>query len=108
MCMFRRIQSGKVRVYEFVTIEQEDEELVLRIKHFNPGLIGWEEKDDSVAFTLVELNGEKAVFAKQGSPVPLWLVYRLESKDTLIAGFENENGASKPSEDVFEFRRRQS
>jgi hypothetical protein len=108
MCMFRWIQGEQVRFYEFVTIEQEAEALILRIKHFNPGLIGWEAKEASVAFTLVQLDEEKAAFIKQDAPEPLWLVYCLEGPDTLIAGFENESNATKPSDDVFVFKRRGS
>jgi hypothetical protein len=107
MCMFRWLQGAQVRFYEFVTIEQQAEGVVLRIKHFNPGLIGWEAKEDSIAFTLVQLDGEKAVFIKQDAPDPLWLVYRLEGNDILIACFENESGESKPSDDEFIFKRRQ-
>ncbi len=47
MCMFRWIHDNKVRFFELVTIEtDEDGQLRLRIKHFNPGLRGWEEKDE--------------------------------------------------------------
>jgi hypothetical protein len=106
MCMFRWIQGEQVRFYEFVIIEQEVEELILRIKHFNPGLIGWETKEESIAFTLVEMDEEKAVFIKQDAPDPLWLVYRLQNENTLIAGFENESEASKPSDEKFLFKRR--
>jgi len=107
MCMFRWIQGEQVRFYEFVTIEQEAEALILRIKHFNPRLIGWEAKEDSIAFTLVQLVGEKAVFCKQDAPDPFWLIYQLEGKDTLIAYFENDSGESKPAEDKFVFKRSQ-
>ncbi len=107
MCMFRWIQGDQVRFYEFVTIEQEAEKVVLRIKHFNPGLIGWEEKEDSIAFTLVQLDGETAVFIKQNSPDAVWMVYQQVNNDTLIASFESEGEGAKPAEDAFIFKRRQ-
>lgn len=108
MCMFRWIQEDQVRFYEFVTIEQETKEVVLRIKHFNPGLIGWEAQKDSIAFMLVQLEEEKAVFIKQDALDALWLVYRLVDKDTLIACFESESGVSKPAEEEFRFERRKN
>jgi len=37
--VFRWIPGDQVHFYEFVTIEQEAEEWVLRIRYFNPGLI---------------------------------------------------------------------
>ncbi|HKZ81681.1 MAG TPA: DUF6265 family protein [Pyrinomonadaceae bacterium] len=41
--MFRFVKDGKVVFYELMTIE-EDKSLVLKIKHFNPDLSGWERK----------------------------------------------------------------
>jgi len=106
MCMFRWIQADQVRFYEFVVIEQEGESLILRIKHFNPGLIGWEEKEDAVSFSLVQLEGEKAAFYKQDGADPLWLIYERVGEDSLIAYFESGEGGSRPAEDVFSFKLR--
>ena len=44
MGMFRLIESGRIVFYEFMTITQEDSGPILRIKHFDSGLVGWEEK----------------------------------------------------------------
>jgi hypothetical protein len=46
MGMFRLIKGGALAFYEFMTIEQEVDHLVLRIKHFDRGLIGWEKQDE--------------------------------------------------------------
>ncbi len=105
MCMFRWIQGNQVRFYEFVTIEQEEESVVLRIKHFNPGLIGWEEKTDSITFSLVQLVGKKAAFIKQDAKDGLWLVYQVVNGDTLIARFESGDEGSKPASGEFIFKR---
>jgi hypothetical protein len=108
MCMFRWIQADQVRFYEFVVIEQEGEGLVLRIKHFNPGLIEWEDKGETVSFTLVQLAGQKVVFTKQDAPDPLWLIYHRLDNDILIAYFESAGGASIPAEDEFRFKLREA
>lgn len=105
MGMFRWIQNDQVRFYEFMTIEQEAHGVVLRIKHFNPGLIGWEEKEVSVAFTLVQISEEQAVFVKQDAADPLWLIYRKVDENSLMASFESEGDAAKSSEGVFHFTR---
>jgi len=93
MGMFRWIREGRVRFYELITIGLEGVELILRIKHFNPGLVGWEEKDESKEFVLVQLGGNEAVFLqrKVNKPAAPWMVYRLKDKHTLIAYFEFEN-----------------
>ncbi len=94
MGMFRWIHEGRVRFYEFITIEREGIELVLRIKHFNPGLLGWEEKNTSTEFVLVQISEHEAVFLQRKVKKSLapWMIYRLQEGQTLIAYFEAENG----------------
>lgn len=63
MGMFRLMKpEGGLRFYEFYTIAEKDGSLVLRIKHFNPDLTGWEEKADTVDFPLVAIDGTTAYF----------------------------------------------
>ena len=54
MGMYRLLREGKPVFYEFLTIVEEGGSLVLRLKHFHPDLVGWEEKDKSVSFPLVK------------------------------------------------------
>ena len=48
MCTFRCVKDGKIVFYEFIVIEQNpnDSVPVLKLRHFNPGSIGREEKDN--------------------------------------------------------------
>ncbi|MEK7265960.1 MAG: DUF6265 family protein [Pseudomonadota bacterium] len=63
MGMFRQMKpEGGLRFYEFYTIAEESGSLILKIKHFNPDLTGWEEKDDTVNFALVAIEGTTAYF----------------------------------------------
>lgn len=96
MGMFRWLHAGQVRFYELMTLEPEGDTLIFRIKHFHPGLRGWEEKDESVSLVLVALQPGAAVFAKRDSPAPRWMVYRQPDPDTLVAFFETED--STPTE----------
>lgn len=103
MGMFRWVKSDGVFFYEFMTIEKTTEELILRIKHFNPGLIGWEEKDNAFSCVLTQLGGEKAVFYAREKEEPLWLVF--ERKDNgLTIYFDSGSDSPKP-ENVFRFER---
>ncbi len=106
MGMFRWIHEGRVRFYEFMTIEREGRELLLRIKHFNPGLLGWEEKDTSTEFVLVQISRDEAVFLERNvkKPPAPWMIYRLQDNQTLIAYFEFENGTVS-EKDMFIFKR---
>lgn len=47
---FKLVVDGKVQFYELMTISEVNETLILRIKHFNNNLSGWEEKDESEVF----------------------------------------------------------
>ena len=105
MGMFRWTREGKVWLTEHFTIESEppilDERrgegaggegsgLVLRIKHFHPGLTAWEEKEDSVTFDLVEIRPSFGAWLRRGGKGTMWLLYERKG-DVLEAWFEKEN-----------------
>jgi hypothetical protein len=75
MGMFRCIREGKVRFYEFMTITKDSEHTELTIKHFDPALVGWEEKDDAVRSVLTECSAKHAVFHQSSDDKQVWLVY---------------------------------
>ena len=62
MCVFRLVVDSKVKFYEIVTIVEENESLVLRLKHFHADLKGWEEKDVTIDFPLVKATNGKMYF----------------------------------------------
>lgn len=49
MGMFRHISNGEVAFYEFMLLDENG----IRLKHFNPDLTGWEEKDDMMTFKMI-------------------------------------------------------
>jgi hypothetical protein len=53
MGMYRFVRDGKTVFYELLTIVEENGSLMLRLKHFNPNLTGWEEKLKTIDFPLV-------------------------------------------------------
>lgn len=62
MCVFKSIINGKVSFYELVTITEENQTLMMRLKHFNPDLKGWEEKDKTQDFRLVKIDSNRVYF----------------------------------------------
>ncbi len=62
MFVFKLVVDDKVALYEVGHIRQEEESLILRLKHFNGNLTGWEEKDKTVDFKLVKIEGNKVYF----------------------------------------------
>lgn len=62
MCTFKLVVNNKVKFYEFVTISEENGTLIMRLKHFNNDLKGWEKKDETVDFKLVKVTKDKVYF----------------------------------------------
>ena len=82
MGMFRLLNAEKSVFYEFMVIEQSSTGPVLRIKHFHPGLRGWEEKDEVHNFPLGELWPHKAVF--ENKTLDKKLIYERSQTDSLF------------------------
>lgn len=64
MCMFKLVVNNKVSFYELVTLTEENNTLMLRLKHFHGNLKGWEEKDKTIDFPLVKVTENKVYFNK--------------------------------------------
>ncbi len=81
---FRMLKDEKNVFFEFVNLSETDGSLIMHVKHFSEDLTGWEEKDETVAFPLVqisdnELNFEGLTYRKTG-PNSM-MVYVVISKD---------------------------
>lgn len=97
MAMFRLVRKSKPVFYEFMTLVEENRTLVLRIKHFNPDMTAWEEKDMSVDFRFINRVNEMINF--EG------LSFRFDGVDrmTIFLALQQKDGSYK--EMVFTMRR---
>jgi hypothetical protein len=103
--MFRWIQDGAPRFYEILSVEPDGAALVFRIKHFGPGMVGWEEQDGEVTLDLVSLTDAEAIFLKRGET--RWMIYRRNpSTGELVAYFETPDEPHADAEDEFRYARR--
>lgn len=102
--MFRWVENGAVRFYELEAIEQQGAHVFMRVKHFDPGLVGWEERDRAYELALVDVQDDGAIFLETGRPDPRWVVYRREGKDRLTIHF-TRTGEPEPDPGVFELVR---
>jgi hypothetical protein len=100
--MFQMIRTGQARFYEFMTIGEENGKIFLKLRHFSPGLVAWEDKESPLTFELSQVDGNLAVFNQQGSYTRLH--YRSENPDSLIVRLE-EIKDGKPGFTEFRFRR---
>src|ERR1700722_19863273 len=75
ICSYRCVKDGKILFYEFVVIEQSDSVPVMILRHFKPGSIAWEDKNNPERYPLVAIASDKAVFA---SPTVRLTYHRLD------------------------------
>lgn len=68
---FRVVQGGKAVFYEFWAVEVDAGPPVLKLKHFNADLTGWEEKSESTRMRLVSTSENDATFAETDGSVSL-------------------------------------
>ena len=62
MASFKLINDDKVTFYEIEVIREVENTLILQLKHFGPDLKGWETKDETVDFPLIEITETKVAF----------------------------------------------
>lgn len=62
MFVFKLIVEDSVSFYESGAIIEQDETLILRLKHFDRNFKGWEEKDETVDFRLVKVEKDNIYF----------------------------------------------
>ena len=73
--MFRTVADGEVIFYEMFALTEHEGSLVLRLKHFNGDMTGWEDKEEMVRFRLAHVEPGLIQFNS--------LTYRLETDDTM-------------------------
>ena len=94
---FRLIRDGKPVFYEFLTVSVVEDRLVMRLKHFNPDMTGWETPEKFVEFKHVRTAGNTVEF--EG------LKFRRDDDDhlTITLRLRGKDGAVR--EEIFEMTR---
>ncbi len=62
MFVFKLVSEGKVQFYEIGHIKEQEESLILQLKHFTENLKGWEKKEETIDFKLVKIEENKVYF----------------------------------------------
>ncbi|MEM9599896.1 MAG: DUF6265 family protein [Pseudomonadota bacterium] len=60
--LFLMRQDGAPTFSEILTIDDFGEGVEMRLKHVNPDMTGWEEKDDFVRFRLTGVEADQLIF----------------------------------------------
>jgi len=93
---FRLVKNDQIEFSEFLEISQKDGSLVLKVKHFDRELNGWEEKDKFAEFALVRLDDKTANFDG--------LTYTIDEEGDLRAyvAMKQKDGTIKEGDFVFQ------
>ncbi len=62
MGMIRFIRDDQTILFELLSIERTERGMILSVKHFTPGLVGRQEREDAVRYRLIEIGNNRAVF----------------------------------------------
>ncbi len=84
MGMFRWIKGDKVWMFELITITADGNDLVFRLKHFDRGMVGWEEKDESLTAKLTHLSENEVVFDGERKGKALRFAYIKQDGDLVV------------------------
>ena len=98
---FRIIANGKPVFYEFWVVEIDANHPVLKLKHFNGGLTGWEEKDASTKMPLTSSATDDAVFTEPDGSVSLHYHRAGETLTCVVHHVRN----GKSSDETFTLKR---
>ncbi len=93
---FTLVRGGAHVLSETMVIVEENGSLALKLKHFRPDFVGWEEKDKYVTFRLVRLGEREAFFSG--------LTFRRTADDTLVI-YLRQVAEGKTYEEAFTFKR---
>ncbi|PSR55265.1 hypothetical protein AHMF7605_18020 [Adhaeribacter arboris] len=99
----RMMKGGKADLYEILAYEQSPQGLVSLVKHFQPGLVGTEEKDKQDRYNFVEASKDKAIFQKEGED--LRILYEKRSPNQFVIARGNQQDGKWVFKDLFVFNR---
>ena len=89
--------AGEIMFTEHMYVAEEAGSLVVRLKHFNADLTGWEEKDDMLSFPLLSIDQCAAYFSA--------LTYRCDGDDGMLVAVRMKSDGEEIKELVFRFKR---
>lgn len=98
---FRIVQHGRPVFYEFWVVRVDGNRPVLKLKHFDVGLVGGEEKNASTKMPLISTSASDAVFAEADGSVSLH--YHVMGKELTCIVHHVRNGVG--SDETFKLVR---
>ena len=101
MCTFRCIKDNKVIFYEWIIIESSLSGPVMKLRHFNPGSIAWEDIKDPQTYHLVSSTANQCVF--ESADKSTRISYEKVSPTNLICYLEHQDENGKMVKETFDY-----
>ena len=98
---FRCVKDGKIVFYEFMAIEQSDSGPVMKLRHFNKGSIGWEDKDKPYLMPVIKLTANQVTF--QSLDKSVLITYKRISPQKMDCILDEKGKDGKWKKDVFNY-----
>jgi hypothetical protein len=98
---FRCVKNGNVVFYEFIAIEQSDSIPVMKLRHFNKGSIGWEDKDKPYLMPVVKIAKNEVTFESLDKAVRI--TYKRVSPLKMDCILDEKDKDGKWKKDVFNY-----
>lgn len=89
--------EGGIMFTEHMYLMEQDGSLVVKLKHFNPDLTGWEEKNGMVTFPLLSAEPCALYFHA--------LTYRCDGTGGMVVAVRINSDKPEPQELLFRFRK---
>lgn len=82
---FTLIRGDKVVFHQLILLAEQDGSLRLKVKHFSPDFVGWEEKETFLDFPLVSASADTLAFSamtfRRLGPDEMTLTIRMTGRD---------------------------
>lgn len=99
----RMMKDNKATLYELFAFEQTDQGPVAMVKHFKPGMISVEEKEQSDRYKFMEAKKGQALFEKEDGLTRI--IYERRSQDQLVIQRGKQENGKWAFVDLFVFNR---
>ncbi|WP_247237660.1 DUF6265 family protein [Telluribacter sp. SYSU D00476] len=99
----RMMKDGKATLYEIFAFEQTENGPVAMVKHFRPGMISVEEKEQADRYKFIEAKKNQALFELENGQVRI--IYERRSPDQLVIQRGKQEGGKWSFVDLFVFNR---
>lgn len=86
----RVMKDGKVSLYELFAFEKNEHGLVALVRHFRPGLIAMEEKDNPNHYNFLEAGNGRAIFEKEGEATRVLYEKRSDNQFAIVIGKQED------------------